>query len=134
MSACVCRANTCCLPDDFEYRSDQPAEPEICSLIINASAETAFDGSYVLLFWTIPNVAGDNSYYEITRDGTLLVTVQDADITNAYTDGTVEPGETYEYEVTLFYECVDEDQVIPVWGFGQDALGTPEGDAIGTPP
>ena len=135
MSACVCRANTCCLPDDFGYRSDQPAEPEICELVVDFDAETAFDGSYVLLFWTIPTEASDGSYYEITRDGVLLATVEDADITNAYADGTVETGESYTYEVTLFYECADEeDIIIPVWGFGQDALGLPQGDAIGTPP
>lgn len=133
MSVCVCRVNTCCPPDIFEYRSDQPVAPQICSQIINASAETAFDGSYVLLFWTIPAVASDNSYYEITRDGVLLATVQDADITNAYTDGTVQPGETYTYEVTLFYECANQELIVPVWGFGQDALGLPEGSAIGTP-
>lgn len=132
MSACVCRANTCCLPDDFEYRSDQPAEPEICTLAIDFNAETAFDGSYVALSWALPSVTDEDAYYEITRDGILIATVEDALITNAYVDGTVESGETYEYGVTLFYVCEDEAQAIPVWGFGQDALGY-EGSAIGTP-
>jgi hypothetical protein len=133
MSACVCRSNVCCLPDDFEYRSDQPAEPAICQVAVEFSAETAFDASYVVLFWTIPAVADEGSYYQITRNGTLLATVQDAEITNAYTAGAIVPGEDYTYEVTLFYGCVEEDQVVPVWGFGQDALGDPYGSAIGTP-
>ncbi len=102
---------------------------------MDITAVTAFDGSYVVLSWTLPVITDTTAFYEVLRDDELLDIVNHASITSAFTDGTVVSGQDYSYEVILHYDC-EEDVIIEVL-----VLGTPEdqtavgegGTALGEP-
>jgi len=85
----------------------QPGSAVDCGIeITDASAVTAFDGTYVDLTWgAAPFPFADDSSYRILRDGVPLVQLPLG--TNTYRDTTIQSGQEYEYTVNFQHgsEC-----------------------------
>ncbi len=85
----------------------QPGSTTECGIEIDATVETAFDGTYVDITWAVPIdfTYSDDSTFKVLRDGIVLVQVALNVIT--YRDETVESGQSYEYTVQFQHgsEC-----------------------------
>lgn len=82
-----------------------PASAASCAIEIDGAAVIAFDGSYVDLTWDAPTFPfADDSYYQILKDGVLLVQIGVGEVgANAYTDTAVVPGQAYEYVINFHH-------------------------------
>lgn len=79
-----------------------PGSAAECGIEMDATAETAFDGSYVNLAWGAPTFPfADDSTYQITRNGVLIAQLTVG--ANTYTDTTVVSGQSYEYIITFHH-------------------------------